>query len=382
MSHSTRRIWAALAAVLVGYAPAPACDICNGAGLSRQTLRQDAAQAKLVLFGTLVNPRLNPGGSDGVTDLRIEAVIRDDPFLGDRKVLEIPRFMPAGPKGPPLYVIFFDVYKGKLDPYRGLEVKSSAIVAYLKGALALDPKDRTQALPYFFEYLDHRDPEIAADAFLEFAKSTNSEVGQVAPRLSADKVRRLVQDPQTPPERLGLYAFLLGACGGDADAAVLHGMVLNPTDRTRGSLGGLLSGYLELRPQDGWVLTMKLLRDESRPFTERMAVLGTLRFYHGWKPERSRRDVLRGLEVLLAQGDIADLAVEDLRRWQYWDLTLQVLALDAKRSHDAPIMRRAILRYALCCPRAEAVRFVTERRKQDPELVKDVEESLQFDKTK
>jgi hypothetical protein len=256
------------------------------------------------------------------------------------------------------------------------------VVAYLKGALALDMKDRVKALPYFFDYLDHREPEIAADAFLEFAKSTNNEVGQVGARLSADKLRRLVQDPQTPTERLGLYAFLLGACGGAADAALLHGLVLNPTDRSRGALGGLLSGYIELRPNDGWVLAMKLLRDEQRPFTERLAVLGTLRFYHGWKPERSRRDVLRGLEVLLAQGDIADLAVEDLRRWQYWDLTPQVLALHDRKSHDAPIMRRTIVRYALSCPRDEAARFVTEVRKQDPEMVKDVEESLQFEKTK
>jgi hypothetical protein len=382
MPQSTRRIWAALAALLIGYGPAAACDICNGTARDRATLWQDAAQAKLVLFGTLVNPRLNPTTNEGSTELRIESVIRHDPFLGDRKVIEIPRYVPAGPKGPPLYVLFCDVYKGKLDPYRGVEVRSSAIVAYLKGALALDPKDRLKALPYFFDYLDHGDPAIAADAFLEFAKSTNNEVGQIAARLSADKLRRLVQDPQTPPERLGLYAFLLGACGGDADAALLHGLVLNPTERTRGALGGFLCGYIELRPNDGWVLAMKLLRDEQRPFTERLAVVGTLRFFHGWKPDRCRRDVLRGLEVLLGQGDIADLAVEDLRKWQYWDLTPQVLALYGKKSHDAPMMRRAIVRYALSCPRAEAARLVTAVRQQDPEMVKEIEESLQFEKTK
>ena len=44
MPQSTRRIWAALAAVLVGYGPAPACDICTGNLQSRQTLRQEAAR--------------------------------------------------------------------------------------------------------------------------------------------------------------------------------------------------------------------------------------------------------------------------------------------------------------------------------------------------
>jgi hypothetical protein len=111
-------------------------------------------------------------------------------------------------------------------------------------------------------------------------------------------------------------------------------------------------------------------------------VLRTLRFYHGWKPDETRAQVLRGLAVALPEGDLADLAVEDLRRWQAWDLTADVLALYARKSHSAPIMRRAILRYALCCPRPEAATFLADRRREDPALVKDVEESLQFEKPK
>src|SRR5262249_46284785 len=151
---------------------------------------------------------------------------------------------------------------------------------------------------------------------------------------------------------------------------------------TAGALGGLLSGYIQLRPREGWELALAILRDSRRPFTERLAVLGMLRFYHGWKPEETRREILRGLEALLPQSDLADLAVEDLRRWQLWDLTGEVLALYGKKDFDAPIQRRALVRYALSCPRAEANRFVAQLRKQDPDLVKDVEEALQFEKQK
>jgi hypothetical protein len=84
--------------------------------------------------------------------------------------------------------------------------------------------------------------------------------------------------------------------------------------------------------------------------------------------------------VTLPQGDIADMTIEDLRRWQYWDLTPQVLAQYGKESHNAPIMRRTIARYALCCPRPEAARFVADMRRQDPELVKDVQDQLEFEK--
>ena len=78
--------------------------------------------------------------------------------------------------------------------------------------------------------------------------------------------------------------------------------------------------------------------------------------------------------------DIADLAVEDLRQWQAWDLTPQVLGEFGKPTHAAPIVRRTIVRYALCCPKPEATRFVADLRQRDPELVREIEDSLQFEK--
>ena len=90
------------------------------------------------------------------------------------------------------------------------------------------------------------------------------------------------------------------------------------------------------------------------------------------------------MAAVLPEGDLADLAIEDLRRWQMWDMTADVLSQYGKKSHSAPIMRRAILRYALSAAvsNAEAAKFVAERRQQEPALLKEVEESLQFEKGK
>jgi hypothetical protein len=74
------------------------------------------------------------------------------------------------------------------------------------------------------------------------------------------------------------------------------------------------------------------------------------------------------------------MAIEDLRRWQMWDLTPKLLALYGKASHAAPITVRAIVRYALCCPRQEAAQFVARLRQQDPNLLAEVQESLEFEK--
>src|SRR5256885_9060273 len=49
----------------------------------------------------------------------------------------------------------------------------------------------------------------------------------------------------------------------------------------------------------------------------------------------------------LDQPDIVDLAVEDLRKWEQWDLAPKVLALFDKPSHEASIIQRSIIKFAL-----------------------------------
>lgn len=384
------RLWVAsgLLALLSAHLPAACpCSFCPG-NMQTHTLREDAALAKLVLYGTLANPRLNADNAvlgGGSTDLAIDKVLKSSPFLGERKVITIPRYVPIDARNPPRFLVFCDVFKDKdnkdaLDPYRGLPVKAPELVDYLQGALALDPQDRSQALLFYFNHLEHPAGEIAADAFLELAKASDQEIGQAAHKFSAAKLRAWLQNEQTPVNRLGLYGFLLGACGSDKDAVLLQALLENPSERTLNALDGILCGYIELRPREGWELVESFLRDEKKPFSQRFAVLRTMRFFHGWKPEDTRRAIVRGLNSAVAQGDIADLAVEDLRRWRIWDLTEEVLAQYGKKSHDVPIVRRGIVRYALSCPRPEASRFIDNLRKQDPEIVRDVEESLQYEK--
>jgi hypothetical protein len=379
MKRSLRNAWIACL-VLAAASPVLACSICAGNIQQGITFRQEVAgdNAKLILYGSLANPRLT-SGTNGVTDLRVEAVVKPHESLGNKKLVEVPRYLPVSdPKNPPRYLIFCDVYNGKLDMYRGVPVKSAAVVDYLKGALAI--KDRTKQLLYYFDYLENGDPEIANDAFLEFAKAGDQEVGQVASKLSSDKLRGWLKAPQTPENRLGLYAFLLGSCGTAVDAAYLRTQIEEPTERSLKAFDGMLGAYMLLRPREGWDLALTTLRDEKKPFTIRFGVLRTLRFFHGWKPADYRNQVLLGLRIMLPQGDIADLAIEDLRRAQLWDLTKEVLDQFGKKSHDAPIMKQAIVRYALTCPKPEAAAFVANVRATNADLVADVEESLKAEK--
>src|SRR5262245_24516272 len=89
------------------------------------TLRQEATQARMVLYGTMSNPKLVPGApGGGTTELSIDAVLKSDPFLAGKNTVTIPRYVPADPKIPPRYVLFCDISGGKLYADRGIPAKT------------------------------------------------------------------------------------------------------------------------------------------------------------------------------------------------------------------------------------------------------------------
>ncbi len=103
-----------------------------------------------------------------------------------------------------------------------------------------------------------------------------------------------------------------------------------------------------------------------------------MRFFQATRGSDCKAEVLKCCAALLPDGDLADQAVEDLRRWGWWDLSADVFAQFAKPTHAAPIVRRGIVRYALCCPSGDAKAFVATARQTDPKLVAGVEETLKL----
>lgn len=375
-----RRIWFAVPVLLVVLtADLPACTFCDGSLRTRQTLRLHFTQSKIVVHGVLKNPRFDPKTDAGFTDLQVTTVLKDDPARGNRSVLTLPRYLPVVGNTPPDYLLFCTVANGNLDPSYGVAA-TPALLDYLKAAAPLDDADPAKKLGFFFKYLDSADATIAADAFFEFARAADTEILKAAKAFDPAKVRKLIADPATPTERIGVYAFLLGACGGQTDAEFLGGLLRAnpPSERVSAGFGGLLAGYILLDPAAGWAFTAAVLADAKRTYAERLSALGTVRFLQATRPTESKAQVLKCCAVLLPQGDFADQAVEDLRRWGWWDLTADVLAQFGKPTHDAQIVKRAIVRYAVSCPNPEAKAFLNDVRKTDPKLVKAVEEMMSW----
>jgi hypothetical protein len=192
------------------------CSYCNPNFQQRLTLRQNARLAKFIVLGTLKNPRLD--GEKGATDFQIEQVVQPDASLGKQKVLTIPQYIPGDPKNPQRYLLFGDFVNGKLDVVHARQVPSAAAADYLKAALLIDDRDRLAVLQNCYRNLDAADFEVAEDAFHEFARASDQEIAQVARRLGPDKFRQLLKDPKTSADRLGIFAYLLGACGKKDDA--------------------------------------------------------------------------------------------------------------------------------------------------------------------
>jgi hypothetical protein len=374
--------WIAVAVLAAGVliTPAGACSICDPNNFVTPTFRQEAglAMAKVILHGTIANPR-STGGVTGQTDLHVKAVLRDHPAMKGKATIVLPRYLPISDKEkPPHYLFFCDVEKEKVDPYRGVVIRGPETVAYVKKALALNGKDSVGNLRFFFDYLHDEDPEVARDAFFEFAKANDADIAKAAPKLDAAKLRAWIKDPKTPTPRLGVYALLLGACGKPEDVALLRSLVDSKEDRYANAVDGLLAGYMQQRPREGWEYIHSVLADENKPLTLRLSVLRTIRFCQGSMPKESKEQVLKAMRTLLAQPEMADLAIEDLRGWKLWDLSGEVFAKYGKKGYDSTLVRRGILRYALSSPPKEASAFLSARRADNAEEVKEIEESLKL----
>jgi hypothetical protein len=385
-SHHKSLAVIAVFAAIVAFCPldAPACPFCSAQG---QTLTNDAAQASMILYGRLTNARLDPNDVNaGSTDLIIETVVKSHEILGDKKQLTLPRYLPQEKENQYKYLVFCDVFKGALDPYRGVAVKAdSRIAQYLKGALAVKDKDTATRLRYFFDYLDDSDVEVSNDAYMEFGNADYKDYRPVAEKVASDKIAKWLTDPNTPPSRLGLYGSMLGHSGKAEYGKLLRGHLDDPQRQYTSGIDGILAGYVMLQPKEGWQYVTDLIKDPKKDFLLRYAALRTTRFFHDYRPDLvPAKDVVAAVTILLAQKDIADLAIEDLRKWEDWGVADRVLDLWGMASHDVPIIRRSIIKYALSCPKdnQRIAAFIAERRKENAALLDDLEELLRMEAPK
>ena len=251
---------------------------------------------------------------------------------------------------------------------------------YLEGAIKLQKAPQPERLRYCFDFLNSSDFEASMDAFREYAKADYKDYKDMARKLPADLIAGWLRDPKTPPYRYGLYCSLLGHCGGPEHAKLLRSMIDDPEKRKGSGVDGMMFAYVLLQPKEGWTFIQDTLRSEKQDFLFRYACLRTTRFLWDLRPDvLPQKQLVDGVCQVLDHADMADFGIEDLRRWQRWEMTDRVLDLQGKKTHSTTVVKRAILRFALASPEPRAKQFVDQERKRDNEWVRDTEELLKIE---
>lgn len=235
-----------------------------------------------------------------------------------------------------------------------------------------------ERLRYFMGYLEHADPLIAEDAYLEFGHAPFDEVAGLADRLPVDRLREWLTDDTTPPERKGLYGLLLGlaadAQGRPEVGADFWRMITAASSDFRSGFDGVLGGYLWLEKETGLARLERRYLDDGQVATGDLRHFMTaLRVYHDNGRAIPNADLSRVYRRLLQRPALAATAATDLRRWQDWQALDQVASLFGRPAYDDPAIERAVIAYLLACPSPAAERQVVRLRKLIPNRVAEAE---------
>jgi hypothetical protein len=357
--------------------PADACLFCSEQ--RGPTLTDDFSKAEIVMVGTCANPKIGLNGlDDSTTDFIIDEIVKSHPMVKDKKKIVLPRYIADTQSK---HIIFADVYKGNLDFYRGVPIAAdSLMVKYLKGAIAVNNKKQPERLRYFFDYLNIPEFEIALDAYREYAKADYKDYEQMAKTLPKETLVKWFNDPKTPSFRLGLFASLMGHCGGPEEAKLLKAALDDPEKNKGSGIDGIMAGLVMIDPKGGWAYLSQRMNDPNEDFQSRYCAFRTARFLWETRPDLVPKETLvKSMGSLIDSRDMADFAIDELRKWKRWEFTQPILNLWGKESHNLNVIKRSIGRYMLRSPEPAAAKFLAEQRKRDAEWVKDVEDLLSLE---
>ncbi len=256
-------------------APAPTCEFCSGEkGL---TLTLQFEDVPLVLYGHFENPRTSTSDiGTGESDLVFEEVLKAHDIVKGMKKLTVQKYI-ADPKLK--FVVFCDINKGKIDPFKGIQVSDGGEMRrYIDAILKNKNKSQPERLRVAFDFLNSPEVEVAMDAYREYSRASYSDYQKMAKELPSDKIAGWLQDPKTPQFRYGLYASLLGHCGNKKHAELLFTMINDPDKRKASGLHGLMAAYTMLEPKKSWKYLSELVQDKEQPFMVRDSALQTMRF--------------------------------------------------------------------------------------------------------
>jgi hypothetical protein len=363
-----RSAWALLGlacTAAVWAQPAVACPFCTALKPSLAQLRE---QAETVALAEVV--AVDPAAKR--SDLRIHRVLKGAARLGGTTTLSTELDIAARTGG--LIVLFGE--KADAGPANGWSWRAVGVNETSFAYFARSPSLKTpthERLQYFAAYLEHADPLLAEDAYLEFGHAPFDEVARVSELLPGDKLRDWLVDPRVPEARKGFYGLAIALAAPEAERATtaefLRKLILAPSDDFRAGFDGVLGGYLLLAGESGLeLIEARYLANPQAADGDVRHALTALRFYHEYGHGVPPARLAQALARLLSRSEFAEAAITDLARWQAWHALDRVVAVYGQGS-SSEAARRAVVGYLLTCPLERARQELDRLRADDPQGV-------------
>jgi hypothetical protein len=404
----------ALTLMLAGTAWA--CPFCD---TTQQTLSEEFAASDASVIAVLEAP-VKPAAesnSDAENDpfedgesgpykgatFKIVEVLRGDLKPGD--VIEAVYF---GEEDKDKHFLINGIQGDQLDWGSPLPLTEKA-VDYVKH-LPNVPKDGSERLAFFMNYLENADPLLAQDAYDEFARAPYQDLIDLKALLHREQLVEWILDSQIGPTRRRLYLTMLGVCGTSDDVAMLEGLLkynfesiqpaLATLIGTMGATGSaigvplvdelvhadvrakqqcldaLIAAYLKLKGPDGLTLIEeRFLKNPKADYTQLYSTIMALRFHGEESSEIPKDRLVHSLRLLLDNDEIADQVIPDLTRWEDWGVMDQLVE-KFKASEKDGWIRQPVISYLLTAAEQggdvgeKANTAVAELEKIDPDGVK------------
>ena len=368
-----------LALLLPNPGDAKGCWCCT----RTQSLLEKYFEAEMIVVGRLQNAvQANNALPNGQTELVFNEVIKPHKAIKDRKSVFLPRHVQANDT----FLIAMEVYKGEFDAYFAMPLDANgAILKYVRGAIQLKDKSKLARLRYNVDFLADPCKEVANSAAIELSEASYDEIRKVGAALKPEPLAKSINDPNLTLTQRAAYAMLLAHCGAKEHGAMLrkHIDAVDTQKDSSGGLSSLMFAYVLLEPDHGFEYVAKCSVDgDATSFLKRYSAFSALR-----ELRKERKDLFAekkwdaAMLAIMEIPDMSDFAIEELRKVKAWQHDDAVLDLSGKPGFKAPIVRRAILRFALQSPTPRARAFVNEQSARDAAWVSDTKELLELEST-
>jgi hypothetical protein len=238
-----------------------------------------------------------------------------------------------------------------------------------------------ERLRYFAPFLEHAEPLLAEDAYLEFGHAPLDAVQGAVDLLPNERLRSWLASPMVPAERKGFYGLALGLASDDKQRQVnedfLRELIVTPADDFRAGFDGVLGGYLLLAGTKGLdLIDERYLANPRSADGDVRHAMTALRFYHEYGHGISAERLNASLRLLLGRAEFASAAITDLARWHDWTALERIVTLYDRDGYPRPATPRAIVGYLTVCPEPAATAALARLRRIDPVGVAAAEDAL------